>query len=150
MSINTGAANARRGTTSARTRGRHLYATAQTVLAPKCLLPIEIALVCGRRGDASYSSYHRRPVRICNEERVMLILTRRLTEALCLGPDITVTVLSIKSNKVRIGVDAPRSVSVDRQEVRQRKRRSTVANPSRTVDPAGRAEPTDRMLELAD
>jgi len=79
----------------------------------------------------------------------MLILTRRLTEALCLGPDITVTVLSIKSNKVRIGVDAPRSVSVDRQEVRQRKRRSTVA-PSRTVDPAGMAEPTDRMLELAD
>jgi len=90
------------------------------------------------------------PVRICNEERVMLILTRRLTEALCLGPDITVTVLSIKNNKVRIGVDAPRSVSVDRQEVRQRKRRSTVANPSRTVDPAGRAEPTDRMLEPAD
>jgi carbon storage regulator CsrA len=89
-------------------------------------------------------------VRICNEERVMLILTRRLTEVLCLGPDITVTVLSIKSNKVKIGVDAPRSVSVDRQEVRQRKRRSTVANPSRTIDPAGRAEPTDRTLELAD
>ena len=139
-----------RVTTAARTRDRPLYATVQTVLAPKYLLPIEIALVCGRCRDANDSSYHRRPVRICNEERVMLILTRRLTEALCLGPDITVTVLSIKSNKVRIGVDAPRSVSVDRQEVRQRKRRSTVANPSRTVDPAGRAEPTDRMLELAD
>ena len=142
----------RRVTTSARIRDRPLYATVQTVLAPKYLLPIEIALVCGRCRDANDSSYHRRPVRICNEERVMLILTRRLTEALCLGPDITVTVLSIKSNKVRIGVNAPRSVSVDRQEVRERKlkRRSTVANPSRTVDPAGRAEPTDRMLEVAD
>jgi carbon storage regulator len=51
----------------------------------------------------------------------MLILTRRVGETLNIGDDITVTVLGVKGNQVRIGVKAPAEVSVDREEVRQRK-----------------------------
>ncbi len=47
----------------------------------------------------------------------MLILTRRINEALKIGEEVTVTVLGIQGNQVRLGVDAPKSVSVHRQEV---------------------------------
>ena len=47
----------------------------------------------------------------------MLILTRRVGETLCIGSEITVTVLGIKGNQVRIGVDAPKDVAVHRQEI---------------------------------
>ena len=47
----------------------------------------------------------------------MLILTRRVGEALKLGEDITVTVLGVRGNQVRIGIDAPRSVSIQREEI---------------------------------
>ena len=50
----------------------------------------------------------------------MLILTRRNGETLMIGDDITVTVLSVKGNQVRIGVNAPTDVRVDREEVRKR------------------------------
>ena len=50
----------------------------------------------------------------------MLILTRRVTESLKIGADITVTVLSVKGNQVRIGVDAPKNVAVHREEIFQR------------------------------
>jgi carbon storage regulator len=52
----------------------------------------------------------------------MLILTRRIEETLCIGPDITVTVLGIKGNQVRLGIGAPREVVIDRQEIAERKR----------------------------
>ena len=51
----------------------------------------------------------------------MLILTRRPGEILCIGDDIEVTVISFKGNQVRIGITAPKEVSVDRREVRARK-----------------------------
>lgn len=50
----------------------------------------------------------------------MLILTRRAGEAVRIGDEITVTVLGIKAGQVRIGVDAPKMVSVHREEVYQR------------------------------
>ena len=50
----------------------------------------------------------------------MLILTRRVGETLMIGDDITVRVLAIKSNQVRIGVNAPRDVAVHREEIYNR------------------------------
>jgi carbon storage regulator len=50
----------------------------------------------------------------------MLILTRRINEALKIGDEVTVTVLGIQGNQVRIGVDAPKSVAVHRMEVFER------------------------------
>jgi carbon storage regulator len=50
----------------------------------------------------------------------MLILTRRVSETLMIGNDVTVTVLGVKGNQVRIGVNAPKSVEVHREEIYQR------------------------------
>tara|TARA_R110002167_G_scaffold22411_5_gene80397 strand:+ start:980 stop:1177 length:198 start_codon:yes stop_codon:yes gene_type:complete len=50
----------------------------------------------------------------------MLILTRRVGETLMVGDDVTVTVLGVKGNQVRIGVNAPKDVAVHREEIYQR------------------------------
>lgn len=47
----------------------------------------------------------------------MLILTRRLGESLSIGDDVKLTVLSIKANQVRIGIEAPNEVSIQRTEL---------------------------------
>lgn len=50
----------------------------------------------------------------------MLILTRRVTEQLRIGDDVTVAVLGVKGNQVRLGVQAPASTEVHREEIYQR------------------------------
>ena len=50
----------------------------------------------------------------------MLILTRRVGESLMIGDEVNVTVLGIRGNQVRIGVDAPKDVAVHREEIYER------------------------------
>ncbi len=47
----------------------------------------------------------------------MLILTRKVGESVVIGEDVSIIVLGVKGNQVRIGVDAPKSVSVHREEI---------------------------------
>ena len=58
----------------------------------------------------------------------MLILTRRVGETLMIGDKVNVTVLGIKGNQVRIGVDAPKDVAVHREEIYQRIQREKEEN----------------------
>ena len=50
----------------------------------------------------------------------MLILTRRVGESIIVGDNVTITVLGIKGNQIRLGVNAPKEVSVHREEIYQR------------------------------
>lgn len=51
----------------------------------------------------------------------MLVLSRRIGEEICIGEGVVLTVVDVKSGRVRLGIQAPPEVSVDRQEVRHRK-----------------------------
>ncbi len=53
----------------------------------------------------------------CKGELVMLILTRRIGETLIIGDDVNITVLGVKGNQVRLGINAPKDVSVHREEI---------------------------------
>jgi len=53
----------------------------------------------------------------------MLILTRRIGEVLRIGDDVSITILGVKGNQVRIGIDAPKDVAVHREEIYQRIKR---------------------------
>lgn len=55
----------------------------------------------------------------------MLILTRRVGETVYVGDDVTITVLAIKGNQVRVGINAPKSVAVHRGEIYERIKRQT-------------------------
>ena len=53
----------------------------------------------------------------------MLILTRRVGETVVIGDDVTVTVLGVKGNQVRLGVNAPKEIAVHREEIFERIKR---------------------------
>lgn len=66
----------------------------------------------------------------------MLILTRRVGESLMIGDDVTITVLGVKGNQVRIGVNAPKDVAVHREEIYNRIQEGD--EPAAPEDDAGR------------
>lgn len=66
----------------------------------------------------------------------MLILTRRAGESLMIGEDVSVTVLRVKGNQVRLGVEAPKSVSVHRQEISGRNTREAAAGAGQAPEAA--------------
>ena len=64
----------------------------------------------------------------------MLILTRRVGETLMIGDEVTVTVLGVKGNQVRIGVNAPRDVAVHREEIYERIKREQTPSSDAPTD----------------
>ena len=70
----------------------------------------------------------------------MLILTRRVGESLMIGDEVTVTVLGVKGNQVRIGINAPKHVSVHREEIYQRIQREQEAGTPSETPPANEDE----------
>ena len=67
----------------------------------------------------------------------MLILTRRVGETLMVGDDVTVTVLGVKGNQVRIGVNAPKDVAVHREEIYDRIRKESTGEEQGPDDDVG-------------
>jgi carbon storage regulator len=55
----------------------------------------------------------------------MLILTRHIGEQVKIGDDVTLTVVDLRGKQVRIGIQAPREVEIDREEIRKRKQRAS-------------------------
>lgn len=64
----------------------------------------------------------------------MLILTRRVGETVMIGSEVTVTVLGVKGNQVRIGINAPKNVAVHREEIFERIRREQEGSPESDAD----------------
>ena len=64
--------------------------------------------------EAFYGEFRQLP---CQGDLVMLILTRRIGETLIIGDDVNITVLGVKGNQVRLGINAPKDVSVHREEI---------------------------------
>lgn len=77
----------------------------------------------------------------------MLILTRRSGESIYIGDNVVVTVLGVVGNQVRFGVEAPRSITIDRAEVHERKKRQ--AHARLAGDAVGNLT-AERMRELVD
>ena len=69
----------------------------------------------------------------------MLILTRRVGETVMIGDDVTITVLGVKGNQVRVGINAPKHVAVHREEIYERIKREQRGEPAEGPDGADKS-----------
>jgi carbon storage regulator len=76
----------------------------------------------------------------------MLILTRRVGETVMIGDEVTVVVLGVKGNQVRMGITAPRTVAVHREEIFERIKREEHDEAGSTTEPKGAPERTQPSL----
>ena len=72
----------------------------------------------------------------------MLILTRRVGETVMIGDEVTITVLGVKGNQVRVGINAPKHVAVHREEIYERIKREQQGG-----GPAGAADGSEKAPE---
>ena len=66
----------------------------------------------------------------------MLILTRRVGETVMIGDDVTITVLGVKGNQVRVGINAPKHIAVHREEIYERIKREQQSDAVEEQKPA--------------
>lgn len=79
----------------------------------------------------------------------MLVLTRKLQEQIRIGDNITLTILRVKGNTVRVGIEAPRNVRVIRGELPRKEDSPRIADGQETGEPAARAgHPAGREAEM--
>jgi carbon storage regulator len=74
----------------------------------------------------------------------MLILTRRVGETVMIGNDVTVTVLGVKGNQVRVGINAPKTIAVHREEIYERIKREQEGD----AGSGGEAEPSAEFASI--
>lgn len=79
----------------------------------------------------------------------MLILMRRAGESIYIGPNIVITLVSLEGNRARIGIQAPREITVDRQEVGDRKREGLPPLPPVRADAITRAVYAEAAAQAA-
>jgi carbon storage regulator len=72
-----------------------------------------------------------------DERKNMLILTRRVGETVMIGDDVTITVLGVKGNQVRVGINAPKNVAVHREEIYERIKREQQPDRGEAPDAPG-------------
>jgi len=70
----------------------------------------------------------------------MLILTRRVGETVMIGNDVTVTILGVKGNQVRVGINAPKTIAVHREEIYDRIKREQEGNSESDDEPESPVE----------
>ncbi len=76
----------------------------------------------------------------------MLILTRRVGETLMIGDEVTVTVLGVKGNQVRIGVNAPKDIAVHREEIYERIKREAGRSTGQRLPPSTATRSLNRKV----
>ena len=80
----------------------------------------------------------------------MLILTRRPVESICIGDEVTITVLGVVGNQVRFGIEAPRKITIDRAEIHERKKRAAANGSGASPGEAGQPAANGNRAQKAD